>query len=113
MEALDIMDLHQMFALPVVDEEGMLVGVLREIDLRIRLLGGNLDDGLTEKTVVGQYMQRDPLCLTEEASLEEARLMMLEQECYRLPVVDREGRLIGMITLVEVCQALLGAYHPC
>lgn len=47
---------------------------------------------------ISRYMTREPLTVTPEMSLPEARHLLTENNFRHLPVVDRDGQLVGMIT---------------
>lgn len=55
--------------------------------------------------LVRNWMTPDPYTCTEDASLADARDMMAEYHCRRLPVVDTEGHLTGIVSLGDLRQA--------
>lgn len=55
--------------------------------------------------LVADWMTPNPYTCTVDASLADARDMMAEYRCRRLPVVDDEGHLIGILSLGDVRQA--------
>ena len=55
-----------------------------------------------KKELVKDWMTTDVLTVRPETSLPEAHQIMVSEEIRRLPVVDDEGRLIGMVTLGDV-----------
>ena len=55
--------------------------------------------------LVADWMTPEPYTCAVDASLADARDMMAEYRCRRLPVVDDEGRLIGILSLGDVRQA--------
>ncbi len=55
-----------------------------------------------KKELVKDWMTTDVLTVLPETSLPEAHQIMVSEEIRRLPVVDDEGRLIGMVTLGDV-----------
>ena len=55
--------------------------------------------------LVADWMTPNPYTCTVDASLADARDMMAEYRCRRLPVVDDEGDLIGILSLGDVRQA--------
>ncbi|MCL5961122.1 MAG: CBS domain-containing protein [Chloroflexi bacterium] len=77
--------------LPVVSEDGTLVGVLtrRKVDRAIR-------HGLGDKLVT-KYMRREPVSVPPTAPLSQVQQTMIDREIGGLPVVE-EGRLVGVIT---------------
>ncbi|HEY8418391.1 MAG TPA: CBS domain-containing protein, partial [Limnochordales bacterium] len=103
--------------LPVVDDEGRVVGMVTEADLLARakrlnlpkffpFLGGviylehprRFEEELRKATAarVRDVMTTDVVTVTEDAPLEEVATLLVERGINRLPVV-REGRLVGII----------------
>jgi CBS domain-containing protein len=107
-------------ALPVVDDDGRLVGIVSSGDLVSRAgLGARVDllaamseavrdellDQLPEKSV-GSVMTPDPARVSDGASLAEATHTMAERRIKRLPVVDDAGRLVGILSRSDVLRAV-------
>lgn len=102
---------HQISAVPVVDERRGVLGVVSEADLvrRMRADGattrlpptGDLTGTATwtaEGAVAGDLMTAPPITVEPQASLAAAARVMEEQRVKRLPVVDREGVLVGIVS---------------
>lgn len=90
-------------AVLVVDEEGRLLGVFTERDLlRLVAEGGSLDGP------VEAHMTSNPAVARPDTPLMEAGELMVRLGVRHLPVVDEEGRPVGILSLRDVCQALLG-----
>jgi CBS domain-containing protein len=107
--------------LPVVDQTGRVVGILTDGDLlnRAGLLATSVQQELTQAEVagelrqirqsgqtVGQVMTPDPVTVTPETTITEAVNLMVERAVKRLPVVDADGKLVGMVSRVNVLRAL-------
>jgi CBS domain-containing protein len=107
--------------LPVVDENGRVVGILTDGDLlnRARLLAISVQQALTRAEVagelrqirrsgqtVGQVMTPNPVTVRPETTLAQAVSLMVERDVKRLPVVDADGKLLGMVSRVNVLRAL-------
>jgi acetoin utilization protein AcuB len=91
--------------LPVVSG-GKLVGIITDRD--VRQYRGHL-----EHKKIKAAMTESPLIVTPETTLEEAAVIMLEQQIGGLPVVE-EGRLVGVIAASDILRAFLdvmGASH--
>ncbi len=88
-----IMDRERVTGLPVVGEEGRLVGIITARDLRFRS-----DDG----ALVRDAMTRDPIVEGLDASPASARAKFDEHRIEKLPVVDADGRLCGLITVKDM-----------
>ncbi|CAL5378923.1 unnamed protein product [Camellia sinensis] len=61
----------------------------------------------TNGKVVGDMMTPDPLVVRETANLEDAVRLLIETKYHRLPVIDDDGRLVGIITRGNVVTAAL------
>jgi IMP dehydrogenase len=79
--------------LPVVDSEKKLLGIVTNRDLRF-----NRDDSLP----VTKVMTHDLVVLTGEPSVEKALEKFSEYRIEKLPVVDKDGKLKGLITLTDM-----------
>jgi len=77
---------------PVI-EKGKLVGILTHRDLRLK-------ENLNEK--VRNAMTKNPITILEKTSMEEAVKIMDKNKIEKLPVVDKSGRLKGLITLTDI-----------
>jgi acetoin utilization protein AcuB len=100
-QALALIEDQEIRHLPVVDAEGILVGILSEKDL-LRAPGEHL---------VEDVMTRDVITVTEYTPLEEGARIMADQKVSSLPVM-RNGKLVGIITetnLFKLFLELLGA----
>lgn len=122
LSAQEKMSRHGIDALPVVESDGLLVGLLTEKDLKGALPSGLLPDEETcrqKDTIcsfrVKEIMTKDPVTLTPYHTQEDALLLILKTHANALPVVDREKRLMGIITVRDVLRALaevLGLNEP-
>ena len=107
--------------LPVVDEKGKPVGVMTQGDLinrgglplRLGLLAESdallLESalaGLASRTV-GDVMTTPVVTIGEDRQLSEAVNVMLAKGVKRLPVVDKEGRLTGMISRLDIFRTVM------
>lgn len=103
--------------LPVVDGE-VVVGILTDRDITVRAVAAGCDP---TSTTVRQAMSTDLVCCQAEEDLQNAVERMEEAEVRRLPVIDRNKNLVGMIALADVArnagekitaQALRGVSQP-
>ncbi len=122
---------HELPGVPVVNGDGRLAGIVTESDLVLReddadlrlphyfeLFGGvvfveplqHLEDKLRKAfaTKVRDMMSADPETITPDASVHEAARLISRSGHNRLPVVDDDGRLVGVVTRVDVLAALSG-----
>jgi IMP dehydrogenase/GMP reductase len=95
-EALEIMSIYKISGVPVVDDENKLVGILTNRDLRF------IHKKDYEKPVY-EFMTKAPLVTAKEGiSLDEAIDILQKHKVEKLPVVDNEGRLKGLITIKDI-----------
>lgn len=98
-----VMRLGRIRHMPVLDEEGRLVGLVSQRDLfrgaLLRALGYGSTVGhrMLDLIVVKEVMSTDVVTIGPEASLAEAARRMLERKIGCLPVVDG-GTLVGILT---------------
>jgi CBS domain-containing protein len=105
-------------SLPVLDADGMLVGVVSEGDL-LRFVVGARPGGapptiagtgreVSSRHVVADVMTRSPVTATEQQPLEEITRLFVRLPWRVLPVV-RSGLLVGLVTRTDVVRAIVGA----
>lgn len=96
-DALDIMAEYHIGGIPVVDDDNRLVGIVTNRDLRFQRDGGKLiDDVMTKDNLIVTHQQTD---------LDAASQILLEHKIEKLPVVDDDNRLIGLITYKDITKA--------
>jgi len=102
-EAENLLRYHRITGLPVVDADGILVGVISHTDLLhlplrgVRALIPHRDGGIR----VGDVMSTLPATVYSGASLREAAGLMNEKRLHRLVAVDAHGRPIGVIAAMD------------
>ena len=96
-DALDIMSEYHIGGIPVVDDNNKLVGIVTNRDLRFEK---NLN------RLVDEVMSKDNLITThQQADMEAAAAILQEHKIEKLPVVDNDGKLIGLITYKDITKA--------
>ncbi len=96
-EALDIMAEYHIGGIPVVDDDNHLVGIVTNRDLRFeRHLDKKIDDVMTKDNLVTTHQQTD---------LAAAAQILQENKIEKLPVVDKDNRLVGLITYKDITKA--------
>ena len=103
-------------ALPVVDGEGRLLGLLSERELMRHLMNTALLTGSSSRLTppgapgrrtVRDVMTRQVLCVAPEQSVAEVASLMTNKDVERVPVV-RDGRLVGYLTRGDIVRKLIG-----
>jgi CBS domain-containing protein len=75
------------------------IGLVTDRDLMVRVLAAGRDPRATR---VGEVMTRDPKVVREDTPIEAGLAFMVGGAFRRLPVVNTEGRLVGIVTLDDV-----------
>ena len=96
-DALAMMHDYHIGGIPVVDEENHLVGIVTNRDLRFeRRLDKTIDEVMTSENLVTTHQQTD---------LAAAAQILQEHKIEKLPVVDSENHLVGLITYKDITKA--------
>lgn len=96
---------HGIGAVPVVDADQRLLGIISTTDL-VNLLH---DEKRLDSMVAREVMTADPISIDEFATADEAIGLMRNALIRHLPVT-REGRLVGMLTAADLIRHLLQTY---
>ena len=86
-----------MGAVPVVDNE-RLVGIVTDRDIVVR----GVAEGKTGDSALGDVMTTDLVTVTPDSFVFEAIRLMGDKQVRRMPVVDADGRLAGIISMADV-----------
>ncbi len=96
-DALNMMKEYHIGGIPVVDEDRKLVGIVTNRDLRF-------ERDLTR--LIDEVMTKDNLVTTTQSTdLEEAAQILQQHKIEKLPVVDHENRLVGLVTYKDITKA--------
>lgn len=117
-----LMQRHGIRHLPVVVEEDLLVGIVTDRDLRSALPSRFLSEAekkdqgrFLETMKVKDIMTPNPVTVSPAQTLQDALLMMQKAKVGAFPVVDRNGRLKGIISIRDLTRAfvnVLGFSEP-
>ena len=96
-DALKMMEEYHIGGIPVVDEDKKLVGIVTNRDLRFeRNLGRKVDEVMTSENIV---------TTSQSTNLEEAADILQRHKIEKLPVVDKAGHLVGLVTYKDITKA--------
>jgi len=121
---------HELPGLPVVDEDDILIGIVTESDLlmfdeqqdvdppaHVQIMGGVIYLGSVKHweerirksvaSTVEEIMSTELITVSPDADAHDAGHLISEHGHNRLPVIDDEGHLVGVVTRVDVLEALL------
>jgi len=93
-EALELMERYRISGVPIADDEGVLVGILTNRDLRF--------ETDTAQPVSALMTARNLVTAPVGTTLEEAEAILHRHKIEKLPVVDDGGRLRGLITVKDI-----------
>lgn len=96
-DALQLMKEYKIGGIPVVDEYGYLVGIVTNRDLRFeRNLLRTIDEVMTSEHLVTTDQTTD---------LEQAAAILQQHKIEKLPVVDKNNKLVGLVTYKDITKA--------
>ncbi|MCH5217018.1 MAG: IMP dehydrogenase [Muribaculaceae bacterium] len=94
-DALNLMKEHHIGGIPVVDSDRKLIGIVTNRDLRFQ----------TDLSLpIEKVMTSEHLITTDSPDLNDASRILLENKIEKLPVLDKEGKLIGLITYRDIAK---------
>jgi CBS domain-containing protein len=85
---------------PIVEGD-RLVGTLTDRDIAVRVVAEGRD---AESTTVREVASSDVVTVSPEQGLDEALSLMAEHQVRRLPVVEENGRLVGVVAQADVAE---------
>ena len=97
-ETANVMREHNIGAVPVVDSNDNVVGIITDRDIVIRNTARGLDPG---KTKVSDIMSENVTVVSPEAEIDDVADMMSRDKVSRIPVVEN-NKVIGVVALSDV-----------
>lgn len=93
-DALELMERYHISGVPITDENKKLVGILTNRDIRFETdMNKKIEDAMTKDNLV---------TAREGISMEEAEKILKSRKIEKLPIVDEEGYLKGLITIKDI-----------
>ena len=128
MEVINILMQHQISGVPVINENNQLVGVVSEKDLMTKEQGLNISSYMTvmtsilsidgkkqliqsrerlQKATAEEVMSTPAFAVHEDATVEEIVSLMMNRRINRIPVIDNDNKLIGIIGRTDLLPLLI------
>jgi len=99
-EAARIMKQEDAGVVPVT-ENGRLTGMVTDRDIAIRVVAEGMDP---QSTVIREVASKDLVTIDPDQDLDEALRLMAKHKVRRLPVVEEDGRLVGVLAQADVAR---------
>lgn len=96
--ALDLMAEYKFGGIPVVDSEGYLAGIVTNRDLRF-------ETDMNKKVECVMTPKEKLITTTQSTDLESAARILQEHKIEKLPIVGKDGKLIGLVTYKDITKA--------
>jgi len=94
----------------ITDAENRLIGVLTERDVFGRLVGPDVASGADLDAPVETYMTTNPHTLHLEQTVRDALELMQSSRYRNVPVVDENGKLVGVVRQVDILKFLAESF---
>ena len=101
-DAFHLLLQHRFRQAPVV-EDGKLIGIVTDRDLRMAIFQTYVESSLTVRDV----MRFDPVTVSVDEKIEEAARIICDKKFNALPVVSISGDLMGIITTTDILRGVL------
>lgn len=99
-DAAKLMKQEDVGPIPVVEND-QLVGILTDRDIVIRVVAEGKD---STSTTVGEVASKDLVTIDPDQTLDEALRLMAQHQVRRLPVVEEDGRLTGIVAQADIAR---------
>ncbi|PVG81387.1 CBS domain-containing protein [Nocardioides gansuensis] len=90
-------------ALPICGEDNRLQGILTDRDIVVKCIA---EDGDPTSTTAGELAEGKPVTIQADADLDEALAAMSQSDVRRLPVIDEDHQLVGMLSQADLAKHL-------
>ncbi|GMA08660.1 acetoin utilization protein AcuB [Tetragenococcus halophilus subsp. flandriensis] len=111
-EAVDLMEKHDFHSLPVIKNDSF-VGLITEELIKNKTSSAATSlsiyelNYLLDKTIVEDIMEKDAQTASKELQIEEAALLMVDNNITVLPIIDENKKVEGIITYKDIFRALI------
>lgn len=97
-DALEIMKRYRISGVPIVDEDNILVGIITNRDIRF--------ESDAEKLIDDVMTKKDLVTASEGIAMDDAEKILKKWKIEKLPLVDKMGKLKGLITIKDIEKAI-------
>jgi CBS domain-containing protein len=106
-EAAELMQREDVGLVPVVDgQNSKLIGVLTDRDIVIKVVAAGRDP---RGTAVSEVMTPDPVACLAQESIEFVMELMSSRQVRRIPIVDKDGSIVGIVSQADLATRLSSA----
>lgn len=112
-EAHRLMTEHKIRRLPIIDRNGRLVGIVTRGDIRGAEPSAATSLSIWElnyllaRLKIAEIMTADPVTIRPEATIQEAAQLMMDKKISGLPVLGRNGQVVGIITESDIFRLIV------
>jgi CBS domain-containing protein len=96
-EAAQLLDQMRISGLPVVDEDGKIIGIVTEADIISKVN--------REGLLVANIMSQEVIFVDEETLVSEIAMLLTDRKIKRVPVVN-DGKLVGIVSRADIVHAV-------
>ena len=108
-EAVELMLSYNCGILPVIDADGVVIGVITDRDICVAL---GTRKKLAGEITVGEVTAQRAVCCKRDDYVRTALAVMAEARVRRLPVVDHAGKLVGILSMDDIVMRGREARRP-
>src|SRR5688572_31308986 len=104
--AVDVAELMQredVGLVPVISDNTKLIGVITDRDIVLNVVAAGRDP---RGTAVSEVMTSDPASCQEQDSIETVMQQMASRQVRRIPIVDKDGAIIGIVSQADIATRL-------
>ena len=102
-EAAELMQREDCGLVPVVSDHNKLIGVLTDRDIVLKVVADGRDP---RSTAVSEVMSTDLVTCLPHETIETAMEQMASRQVRRVPIVDRDGSLVGIVAQADIATRL-------
>jgi CBS domain-containing protein len=102
-EAAELMKREDCGLVPIVSEHGKLIGVLTDRDIVINAVAAGRDP---RNTAVSEVMSTEVVTCLPQETIETVMEQMATRQVRRIPIVDRDGSLVGIVSQADIATRL-------